>query len=386
MSTTMGPAANADTSALRLAERLIQLLDRGGFVATYKYAVLVGLIDLAMERTTSTGLPPTMVTTRELAEKIIELYWCHCVPYHDPDRKDGKGPSVLYQSTSGDVKQPLIVRHILDFRAAVDPRQERSLPLSRARSMANTDRYEQLVRDVEWTLIHMPLPRLQRIGRQEDRFLYEYNFTEETPKGAVTRYQNGQMGSFDNRLNFQPGVGAALIALNGLLRPLVYRSWTRMVASMNGLPESKLEDFLFGEERISLEPVRADLVDLQSGKCFYCEKTMPSACEIDHFVPWSRYSNNSIDNLVAAHKDCNGTKSDFLAAAEHVERWRGRSRDRVSDLAQIADTRRWESQPGSTLSVARAIYGMLPDDTRLWRRGSDFVVIDRARILAALAA
>lgn len=159
-----------------------------------------------------------------------------------------------------------------------------------------------------------------------------------------------------------------------------------MVAGMNGLEESPLEDFLFGAQRISLEPVRPGLLDVQRGRCFYCQKGLSGPSHVDHFVPWSRHADNSIDNLVAAHQSCNGSKSDFLAAAEHVERWRERSRAHAADLAQIAREETWESRPDRTLSVARAIYRALPDDTRLWLAGSDFVRIDPPRIAGALAA
>jgi HNH endonuclease len=398
---TVEPASDVDRSALRIAERLIQLLDRGGFTATYKYAVLIGLMDVCMERTSSTGAPPSMITTRQLAEKVIELYWLHCAPYYDPDCDEGAReppqtpPSdpaervdrgVLHQSTGGEAKQALIVRQILAFRESVDPQHERSMPLSRARAVAPPGAYEELVRLVEWTLIHMPLPRLQLIGRQEDLFLYEYNFTQATPRGAVQRYQRGEAGTFDNRLNLRPGVGAALLALNGMLRPLVYRAWTRMVADMNGIKESKLEKFLFGDERISLAPVRPSLHALQAGRCFYCAERLSSAYHVDHFLPWSRHADNSIENLVAAHDDCNGKKSDFLAAAEHVERWSERSKRDGAELARIAGEQRWESQPERTFSVARAIYGRLPDDAPLWRAGRDFVRMERPRIVKALAA
>ncbi|MEO7331598.1 MAG: HNH endonuclease domain-containing protein [Minicystis sp.] len=380
------PDPDPDRGALRLAERLIQLLDRGGFTATYKYAVLVALIDLCLEHTSSKGEPPSMVTTRQMAEKIIELYWPHCAPYLDDDRLPERAPRVLHQSTARADKQALIVRHVLDFREIVDPRRERSLSLVRARLMAEPDHYERLVDLVEWTLINMPLPRLQYVGREEDRFLYEYNFTKETPRGVVERYQRGEKGRFDNRLNLQPGVGMALIALNGVLRPLIYRSWTTMVATMNGLAQSELEDFLFGKKRISLEPVQPGLVELQQGLCFYCKQGMPTACEVDHFVPWARHADNSIENLVATHKGCNGQKSDFLAAAEHVERWRERSVQHEGALADLARQHRWESRPERTLSVARAIYGMLPDDAKLWRLGREFISLERQKINEALAA
>lgn len=376
-----GPAH--DRSALGLAERLSQLLDRGGFSATYKYAVLVALMDLCLEHTSRAGLPPDVLTTRQLAEKVIELYWPHCAPY-------GSAGAVLRQSRGGDAKPALIVRHIVEFRERVDPRRERSLSLAKARALAEPPGlYEDLVRKVEWTLIEMPIQRLQIIGQEEDRFLYQYYFDKRTSRGRVERYQRGEPGTFDNRIALQPGVSAALVALSGVLRPLIHRHWAMMVASMNGLTkEFELESFLFGSERISLVPVRRGLLDLQGGRCFYCEKSIPSeqACHVDHFVPWSRHADNSIDNLVAAHNACNGKKSDFLAAAEHVEKWRGRSIERASGLMDIAREKMWDWVPERTFSVARAIYRVLPSDARLWIAGSSFEKNDPRRIAQALAA
>lgn len=62
------------TDAIGFAERVVALLDEGAFTATYKYAVLLGLLDVVMERTSAKGEPPSVVTTRELAEKVTELY------------------------------------------------------------------------------------------------------------------------------------------------------------------------------------------------------------------------------------------------------------------------------------------------------------------------
>ena len=375
----MALSPEPDRTAIRLAERLIQLLGRGGFTATYKYAVLIAIMDLCMELTSATGLPPDMITTRQLAEKVIEIYWPHCIPHPD---KHG----VLRQNTGQEGTQAEIVTHIVKFRLAADRNPAASLPLSRARASAARGAYEKLVDTIEWKLVEMPLPRLQIIGGEEDRFLYEHAFTLDMKRREVIPYQQGKPHSFDNRLLLKPGVSAALIALNGVVRPLVYRNWALMVASVNGLHEPTLEEFLFGSTRISLEPVRSGLRELQDGRCFYCEKSMGASCHIDHFVPWARHADNSIDNLVAAHEDCNGKKSDYLAAAEHVVRWRERSAQRAGELLAIAREEAWETRPARTLSVARAIYQMLPDDARLWLAGQSFLVIDRPRIASALAA
>ncbi len=368
-----------DRTAIRLAERLIQLLGRGARTSTYKYAVLIGLMDLCMELTGPTALPPDMITTRQLAEKVIELYWPHCAPY---DSKHG----VLRQNTGSGETQAEIIRHIEKFREGARVNHAASLPLSRARAAAAPGAYEKLVRVIEWKLVEMPLPRLQIIGGEEDRFLYQYGFTDTITRREVDLYQQGKSSSFDNRLLLAPGVSAALIALNGVVRPLIYRSWADMVIKVNRLDEPMLEKFLFGEERIALDSVRPGLRDLQDGRCFYCEKSLGATCHVDHFVPWARHADNSIDNLVAAHVDCNGQKSDYLAAAEHVVRWRERSARHAGDLAAIALDQQWETRPDRTLSVARAIYQMLPDDARLWLSGRSFLVIDRPRITGALAA
>jgi HNH endonuclease len=382
----VSPGPGSDGIALRLAEKLIQLLDRGGFTATYKYAVLVALLDLCMEQTSAKGLPPESVTTRQLADKAIEIYWPHCAPYN-AEVGVLRQNSSKYRAPDGKRDtQAEIIRHIQRFRERLGANPAASLSLVRARRLAGDDAYEKLARTIEWKLIEMPLPRLQIIGREEDRFLYDHNLTKDTPKSEVDRYQRGEPSGFDNRLLFRPGVSAALIALNGVLRPLVHRSWALMVAAMNGIEESPLEDFLFGARRIPLDPVRPALLDVQSGRCFYCGKGLSTACHVDHFVPWSRHADNSIDNLVAAHEGCNGMKSDYLAAADHVERWRERSRVHAADLAAIARDETWESHPSRTVSVARAIYRALPDDTHLWLAGRDFVRIEPVRIASALAA
>ena len=68
-------SANRTGDASEFAERLLTVLADGAFTSTYKYAVLLGLVDLCVEQSTRTGGAPTSVTTRQLAERILELYW-----------------------------------------------------------------------------------------------------------------------------------------------------------------------------------------------------------------------------------------------------------------------------------------------------------------------
>ena len=108
---------------------------------------------------------------------------------------------------------------------------------------------------------------------------------------------------------------------------------------------------------------------------------------MDHFLPWSRYPDNGIENLVVAHKRCNNDKRDFLAAAGHVERWSDRflsDKAGSMDLTILAESMAWEKDPIKTRGAARALYLRLQADARLWSEGKSFVPPDFPRLQAAL--
>ena len=158
-----------------------------------------------------------------------------------------------------------------------------------------------------------------------------------------------------------------------------------MVAALNRQEDSRLEEFLFGAQGIDLSVTRTPLWEIQEGRCFYCEGRIrePKQSQVDHFIPWSRYEENGLSNLVMADAKCNADKSDFLAAIEHMERWLDRFRSPspiASDLKALADTIQWDLSPQRTLSVARGMYVRLRGDVKLWRLGRDFVNAEPARI------
>lgn len=164
-----------------------------------------------------------------------------------------------------------------------------------------------------------------------------------------------------------------------------------MVAQMNGMEESRLEEFLFGARRLPLDPVRPGLRELQENRCFYCEDLLRNSGrkrpEVDHFIPWARYPNNAIENLVVAHERCNGRKRDFLAAPEHLGRWQERLGPKLRsapELEDVAGDVGWESAPERSVSVTRAIYLRLPAGAQLWQRGQKFVEAVPEQLWAAL--
>jgi HNH endonuclease len=163
-----------------------------------------------------------------------------------------------------------------------------------------------------------------------------------------------------------------------------------MVAQLNQLQESQLDAFLFGSDRTQTANIRAGLWEIQGRHCFYCDSAVPepTRAQVDHFIPWSRYPDDGLDNFVVADVACNAFKSNSLAASSHVARWARRFAGDSPELAQIAtlaDQTRWERHDQRSLSVARAIYGRLSDDALLWLRRKEFVTPDRSTIEAALA-
>jgi 5-methylcytosine-specific restriction endonuclease McrA len=312
------------------------------------------------------------------ANQAYQIYWPHAAEFagHAP-------PSVLRQNTAG---QAEIVSAIVRFRT----RYARGEMVSRWQSrLAAPDAYERLVRLVEWKLIEMPLPRLQVMGQVEQPFIYEIHWDQQVQRRDVERYLAGEASSFDSRVLLRPGVGEYLLQLNGLLRPLIQRRWAAMVAQLNRLEESQLEAFLFGTDRTQTARIRAGLWEIQKGRCFYCDVPVRDVAraQVDHFIPWSRYPDDTLDNLVVADITCNGFKSRSLAAASHVARWVRRFvRDSIEHgrFADIAERTAWERRPDRSLNVARGVYLRLPDDARLWLRSREFVPPDLASIRTAL--
>ena len=178
----------------------------------------------------------------------------------------------------------------------------------------------------------------------------------------------------------------AFVRLHGLLRPFVEQRWAQDVAKLNQLEESRLRTFLFGAIRTQLTPVKRPMLQLQNGRCFYCvEEVGRRPAEVDHFIPWSRHSDDSLHNLVVAHAKCNNDKSDFLAGVRHLRSWYERNERQQDALAKLSQSLSWELGEERTLGAARALYLRLPPTARLWVGQGRFEVADPGQIQHALA-
>jgi hypothetical protein len=363
----------AEDEALRFAERLLALLDAAHYSATYKLAALLALIDVIAEQTAPDGSAPDTVSAKEVGRRVIDLYWPQTVPYGAAHGQ----PKVLSQAPQNDIPAKLAA-----WRAARQLRPGAIVADARA---ADPQGWADLEADLLAVVIGMPLAKLQRFGdgrhANEDRFIYDFSWREEISRAGVSR------PDFDDSLRLKPGVGGWLVRLAPLIRPLVQAKWAARVAARNAdlVDTERLDEFLFGAERIGLARVRGPLTEAQDGSCFYCTERLSTRCAVDHFLPWSRHPDNSIDNLVAAHPPCNNAKSASLAGLEHLRRWLARFQptDPASTaVAHVASVTGWPRRPDRALSTARATYLWLPQGTRLWQQGTTYEPLDTTEVRA----
>ena len=148
-----------------------------------------------------------------------------------------------------------------------------------------------------------------------------------------------------------------------VVRPLVELHRTRQVAQCSGLDleGERLRAHLLGADRVAVpNGLRGMLVELQQGACFSCGGRLCSTMEVDHFVPWSRWPDNAIENLSAADRRCDNDERDRLAAMGHVERRSSSLETSSAAVAVVAADAGWESAPERTAAPARAGHRLVP--------------------------
>jgi len=151
----MPPTADHQIAFLTNVQRI---LSEGQFTATYKYALLQALADIAVEIGDDSG-DVLVVPTELIAEKFIAYYWRHVTPYVPAAAAQAV---TLKQNTMG---QAAIVNAVAEARRL---HGDCLTALQR-----NAPAWRGLVRSVEATICEMPLWKLQRVGDEVLDFLYE---------------------------------------------------------------------------------------------------------------------------------------------------------------------------------------------------------------------
>lgn len=284
---TLPPAADAQLAFLAKLQRLFA---EGDFTATYKFALVIALADLAVELGADDG-ERLCLSNLSIAGKFIELYWQQTAPYSTG--RAGTEPGVLAQSNGA---HAAVITAINEFH--------QHNPIATAQSARMTPSYAALVRRVAQTVSAQPLNYLQNLGGQTDPFLYE------RARGFII---------------LQPGVAFCLRRFQPLVQQLARSHWiahvkrNRLNVPLLG-DEDDLEAFLFETPRQVLEVIGSGLRRLSNNHYFYCGTAVHDA-DVDHFVPFSLYPRDLVHNFVLAHPACNRSKLDTLAARPHLERW-----------------------------------------------------------------
>ena len=307
---------------LEFLGKLQRILNEGQFVASYKYALIMSIAELCVEKAQSVN-GTLYLPLQEIAERFVALYWRQAAPF--------AGGHFLRHNSGGEASA---VSRIRAF-------QERAPTLSVAR---RDRRWPALIRSICRLLVEMPLWRLQLVGADRLDFLYKEELV-------------------DDGILLRPGVARSFREQFPVVQALVQMAWLTFVQR---LPANQallgstgdLVDFLFGSERSALKALVGGLRDLQHGDCFYCRGRMHEKVAVDHFIPWSRYPRDLGHNFVLAHDSCNVDKRDMLAAPAHLERWVDRNvRDEVA-IRQILEEARFMNDLDATYTVTEWQYEM----------------------------
>ena len=298
--TATPPTPDEQVLFLRNIQRL---LVEGQSTASYKFALLRAIADLCVLKGDESGAALDL-DTHEIAEKFIKLYWQQCRPYQIGGQSTG---IILQQNTKGQAEVVSRVIKAQDEFGGSFFKLKQTAP----------DIWRSLRSNVKRVVNKMPLWKLQTVGNERLDFLYD------------------NLDATTITITLKPGVAFCFRAFYELLRDLIQGAWVRFVQKLNANKLGNLTDlgtFLFDQERSSLEAYKPILLDFQERKCFYCHNGLRSSMEVDHFIPWSRYPTDLGHNFVLAHRKCNNSKSDYLAAEPHLEVWVERNRSRLHEL------------------------------------------------------
>lgn len=316
------PTAEEQLSFLSKIQRLFNESD---FSSTYKYALLISLADLSVEHGKDSN-SELELSNKQIAERFIELYWQQSTPYGANEHVCG---GILLQNNGS---QAAIIKAIQEFRDSNNFNSAESARLS--------PRYKKLVTKVTSTVATQPINYLQNVGGGTLPFLYE-----QTLGGIILKQ----------------GVAYCLRRFQSLIQQLARNRWADFVKrNRKNIPilgeGVDLEEFLFETSRKALGIVGQNLKKLYGTKCFYCKKNL-AQMDVDHFIPYSLYPRDLMHNFVLACPACNRSKSDTLAARNHLENWfeiSNKNSDAIMEIGEIAGV---SASLITSVAIARWGYG-----------------------------
>lgn len=312
----MPSPAPTPEAQLQLLGNVERLLSRGRFTSTYKFALLIALTNIAVERGDDSG-DALRVELDDVARQYLALYWNMARPYP-------RVGEVLKQNR--EAAKPSAMITLLANESAHAQSVHQRLRVYRA----SRDR---LVDATRRTLAKDVLYRLQTIADpaapDPDPFLYDH---------PPTAAECARLES----ITLKPGVAACLRRMRGVVVALVQARWALWIREHNDRlgDDRMLESFLFGPTRSAVSAHAERFYELQDKRCFYTGDRLaePKSGDVDHFIPWARYPFDSPFNLVLASRKANNALRDALKPIEWRDRWLERNRVFHAQLVAPAPT------------------------------------------------
>ena len=275
-------------SQIEFLQKIQSLFEDSSFSATYKFALLITLANLAIELGNDQE-QELSISSEKIAERFSELYWPQIKEY-----SSGRDVGILYQNNGTQAK---IISILLNIQ-----------------SQTGVDSYSAVLAHPIWkrklssiitTIWDNPVFYLQD---DQNQFIYKYSNKENL---TLTKEAHLCLRKFNEYV--------IQYAKNRWIAHLKTNNKNLQILNT----DSDLESFLFGASRETLIKLRPILIEYQHGKCFYCYKNIAGnlKVDVDHFIPWKKYSRNLAENLVLSCPSCNRSKSDMLAAKIHLEKW-----------------------------------------------------------------
>lgn len=332
-----------------------QLLATAKTTSTYKFALLISLVRISIEKNRSNSEALT-IPIAEIAEKFIELYWQQARPYF-PEIEEGK--NIENQVNYSPIELPILKQNTGKQAAIINDilKAQEKFP-SLFDFKKNKSEWNKLVDSTKKTIHTYPLKHLQMSDTNPHEFLYYYE-----PKNK-------------ENITLHPHVAFCLTRFSIFIEEICQKYWMDNIRLFKDNQNKfgnfpNLDDFLFSADRKNLTKIKPVLHKIQDGYCFYCGKSISiNAGEVDHFIPWSLYQYDTAHNFVLADKTCNNSKSNNLAAIEFYEKWFIRNAQFNQEITQEIGKYGFLVDRERSESIARNYYfhaQKLHDDNGFWR-------------------
>ncbi|WP_100644071.1 HNH endonuclease [Alteromonas facilis] len=323
-----------------------RLLKEGDFTSTYKFAFLHALADICIEQKLGLNDARLKVSLSDIAERIISLYWQHSQPFF---AKKVGNEFVLLQNHG---KQAKLVSELQTLR---------QLGIKNFSQAKSSSHWHQLYLTTIKTLKDGPLWRLQILSKEEDCFLYPHIKNR-------------------NYIELNSGIAHCFRLFHDIVITLARLGWINKISNIASNQKvigrsGELNDFLFGSSRNSLLPAKNVLMEIQKNLCFYCKKPLRESPEVDHFIPFSQYSNDLGHNFVLTHKICNHNKRDYLAAPEHRSNWEEQNLVKHEKTIVTSLSSFYECNAERSILIADWAYNMAyRNGNKFWLKATDIFV------------